>query len=88
MSDTLEENNRDKLYIWISETTNDKKDIVEGNNIFISQRMGERGRLFRAKVRWSEGKKILQRRRYILMSCVIDGDTQLHDLGGLAFSYI
>ena len=28
------------IYIWISETTNGKKDLVKGNNNFIYQRMG------------------------------------------------
>ena len=56
MSDALEENTRDKLYIWISETTNRK--ILWGVNIFfISQRTGDKDGLFIAKVRWPEGKK-------------------------------
>ena len=51
MSDALEENTRDKLYKWISDKTNGKIDIVQGNNIFIYQRMDDRGGLFRAKLR-------------------------------------
>ena len=38
------------IYIFISEPTNGEKYIVKGNNIFICQRMSERGGLFRAKV--------------------------------------
>ena len=34
MSDVFEENARDKLYIWLSDTTNGEKYLVEGNNIF------------------------------------------------------
>ena len=34
MSDALELNTRYKLYIWLSDTTNGKRDLVEGNNIF------------------------------------------------------
>ena len=49
MSDALEWNTRDKLNMWLSDTTNGKKDLVEGNNIFISQIIDERGGLFRAK---------------------------------------
>ena len=36
MSDALKENIRYKLYTWISDTTNCERDLVEGNNIFIS----------------------------------------------------
>ena len=50
----------DKLYIWLSETTNVKKYPVEGKNIFISQRMVDRDELFIAKVRLPEGKNTLQ----------------------------
>ena len=59
MSDALEENTRDKIYIWLSETTNRKNNLVEGNNIFISQRMGDRDGLFIEKGRWTEGKNTL-----------------------------
>ena len=34
MYDALEENTKYKLYIWISDTTNGKRDILEGNNVF------------------------------------------------------
>ena len=30
----LKKKTRDKLYIWISETTNEKNYLVEGNNFF------------------------------------------------------
>ena len=40
MSDALEENTRDKLHIWIYETTNDEIDLVEGNTIFILSENG------------------------------------------------
>ena len=33
-----------------------KKYLVEGENIFISQKMGDRDGLFIAKLRWPEGK--------------------------------
>ena len=52
MSDALEENTRDKLNICLSDTTNGKIYPVEGNNIFISHRMNERGGLFRATWIW------------------------------------
>ena len=39
----------DKLYIWLSDTTNVKRDLVEVNNIFLSHIMDVRGGLFRAK---------------------------------------
>ena len=60
MYDYLEENNIDKLYIWLSDTTNGGKYLVEGNNIFIYQRMNEREGLFRAKRILPEGVNILQ----------------------------
>ena len=41
MYDSLVENNRDKLYIFLFDTTNYKGYVVEGNNIFISQIMDE-----------------------------------------------
>ena len=49
MSDALEESTRDKLYICLSETTNEKNILWRVTIIFISQIMGERGGLFRAK---------------------------------------
>ena len=48
MPGSLEENNGDKLYIWLSDTTNGEKYLVEGNNFF-SRRMDEKGGLFRVK---------------------------------------
>ena len=39
MSDSLEENNIYELYICLSDTTNGKRYLVEGNTIFIYQRM-------------------------------------------------
>ena len=51
MSDAFEENTRDKLCIWISDTFNGIRDLIEGNNIFISKIMDERGGLFRTKLR-------------------------------------
>ena len=47
MSYALAENTIDKLYILLSDTTNGERDLVEGNNNFISQRMDKRGILFR-----------------------------------------
>ena len=55
MSDDPEEKIIDKIYIWLSEKKR-KKNPVEGNNIFISRRMGDRYGLFIAKVRCPEGK--------------------------------
>ena len=49
MPDDLKQNNRDKIYIWISEPTIGSKDLMVDNNIFISQIMGDIGSLFRAK---------------------------------------
>ena len=63
MYDSLEENTRDKLYIWISERTNGEKYLVEGNSLFIYQRMGDRGGSFISKGRLTEGKNTLQRKR-------------------------
>ena len=51
MSDALEENTMYKLYIWLYERTDGKKYLVEGNNIFISQIMGDIDGLFVAIVR-------------------------------------
>ena len=48
MSYALEKNTRDKLYICLSERTNDEKYLVGGKNIFY-QIIDERGELFRAK---------------------------------------
>ena len=62
MSDALADNYRDKLYIWLSDTTNGERDLVEGKIIFISQRMDERGRLFREKRRRPEEINILKRK--------------------------
>ena len=53
MSDALEKNTRDKLYIWLSGQTNEKN-LVGGNNIFISQRVGDRYGLLIEKWRWTE----------------------------------
>ena len=58
MSDALEKNTKDKLYIWLSDTTNGEKYLVEGSNFFIYKRMDERGGLFKAKKRWPEVKNI------------------------------
>ena len=33
MSDALEENTRDKIYTWNSDTTNGERDLVEGSNV-------------------------------------------------------
>ena len=41
MSDALADNSIDKLYIWLSDTTNGGKYLVEGNKKFISHRMDE-----------------------------------------------
>ena len=44
MSDNLEVNTRDKIYIWISDKAIGERDIVEGNNIFhLSDNGLERG---------------------------------------------
>ena len=40
MIDLLKQNSRDKIYIWLSDTTNGNIYIMEGNNIFIYQIMG------------------------------------------------
>ena len=58
MSDAIEENNIYKLWVWTSDTTNGETDLVKGDNIFIYQRMYERGGLFRSKRRRPEGKNI------------------------------
>ena len=63
MSDRIEENPRYKLYVWLCNKINGEKDIVEGNNIFISQRLDERWGLFRGKMKIIEGGNMLQRRR-------------------------
>ena len=34
LHDALEENTKDKIYVWIFEPTNGAKYIVEGSNIF------------------------------------------------------
>ena len=82
MSDSLEENTRAKKYICLSGTNDGKRDLVEGNNIFIYHRMDDIRGLFRAKRRWPEGKNLVKEMRaYILVSRVIDGETWLHDLG-------
>ena len=39
MSDALEKNNRDNIYMWVSEPTNGATDIVKGNNrVYIMER--------------------------------------------------
>ena len=45
MDDALEENTRDKIYIWLYDTTSGEKYIVEGNNIiyFFREYMREGG---------------------------------------------
>ena len=48
MSDTLEENTRDKIYIWIYEK-NGKKDLMEGSNIFYLSENGQERGLLREK---------------------------------------
>ena len=49
MSDTLEENTRDKLYIWLSETTNGKNILWKVTIFFIYKIMGDIYGLFIAK---------------------------------------
>ena len=49
MSDALEKNTRDKLYIWLSETTNGNNILWRVTILFISQIMGDRYGLFIAK---------------------------------------
>ena len=51
MSDALEENTRDKLYIFLSEKNNGKNILSRVTIFFISQRMGDRDGLFIEKVR-------------------------------------
>ena len=88
MSDALEENTRDKLYTCLSDTINGERDLVEDNNIFIYQRMDERGGLFRSKQRRQEEKNLAQEMRaYIVVSRVIYGETWLNYLMGLDVSY-
>ena len=59
MYNALEKYTRDKPYIRLSEKTNEKKYLVDGNNSFISRRMGDRDGLFTSKGRSPEGKNTL-----------------------------
>ena len=44
MSGALDKNGRDKIYIWLSETTNGSKYLVESNGIiYLSDTRWERG---------------------------------------------
>ena len=62
---------------------------MEGNTIFISQIMGERGSYSEKKEDDQKAKYLSKEMRaYILVSCVIDVETWLHDLEGIAFSYL
>ena len=80
MSDDLEENNIDKLYIWLSDTTNEEIDLVQGNNIFISQGMDERWGYSEQNEDDQEGRNIAKKMRaYILVSCLINGETWLNN---------
>ena len=57
LSNFLEENTRFKLYIWLSDTTNGERDLVEGNNIFNSSENGwERG-VIQIKTKMTRKKK-------------------------------
>ena len=59
LSDYLEQNRRDKIYIWVFEPTNGTKVLWRTAILFISQRQGGRGGLFREKGRWLEVKDSL-----------------------------
>ena len=62
MSDALEENTRDKLYIRLSDTTNGKRDLLKGNNIInLSENGLERG-VIQRKMRMTRRKNIFQRK--------------------------
>ena len=49
ISDDLEENTRDKIYICLSDTPNGEIYIVKDNNIFISQIFDEREGVIKSK---------------------------------------
>ena len=88
MSDALEENTRDKIYICLSDTINGKKILGRVAIFLIYQTMDEKGELFRAKWRWPEGNNLAKEIRvYILVSRVINGETWLYGLGGIGVSY-
>ena len=51
MSDRIEENPIDKLYIWLSNTINGERDIVEGNTIFYLSENGWDRRVIQSKTK-------------------------------------
>ena len=88
MYDTLEGNNRYKLYICLSETTNGKRDLVEGTIIFYFSENWLEREVIQIKTKITIRKNISKEMwMYILVSCVIDGETWLRDLVGLDVSY-
>ena len=74
MSDSLEENTIDKLYIWLSDTNNEKKDLVEGNNIFYFSDNGWEG-VYSEQNKDDQKEKYFAKemRAYILVSRVRTG---------------
>ena len=88
MSDRIEENPRDKLYIWLSDKTNGKKYLVEGNKfLFIREWMREGGYSDQNKDKQKEKISCKGNEGVYLVSHVIDGEIWLHDLGKLDASY-
>ena len=89
MSNALEENNRDKLYICLYDTTNVERDLVEGNNIFLFLREWMREGGYSEQNEDDQKEKYIAKemRVHILANLVIGGETWLHDLGGLDVSY-
>ena len=57
MSDALEENTRDKLDIWLSDTTNGEKYLVESNNIFYLSENGQERGVIQSKTNMTRRKK-------------------------------
>ena len=81
LSDSLWENIRDKLHIWISETTNGKKYLVEGNNIVYFSENGWGRGVIQSKRKMIRRHKDCSKemRVYILVSYVINRGAWLHD---------
>ena len=60
MSDALVQNNRDKVYIQIFETTNGAKYLVKGNNIVYLSDNGQCKGVIHNKKKMTISQKILQ----------------------------
>ena len=90
MYDSLQQNGRDKIYIWIYEPFNDAKYIIKVFLFFYLSDNGLEMEVIQSRRKMDGIQKELTKetREYIFESYVINGETWFHDLGGLAVYYL